>query len=75
MAKQKSELVNSKGKSVLKAQTVMSRGLLIAEYYINIKIKKRRQEKDDGEPKLIEKMFPIYVATSHFESLDGKGFK
>ena len=63
----------------------MSRGLLIAEYYINIKIKqpkkKSDQKKQEGlyeeeeeQPEVIEKMFPLYIATSHFESLDNPGF-
>ena len=67
-------LKNNKGKAVLKAQTVMSRGLLIAEFYINLKVKQKKTKETD-EPAIIEKMFPIYVATSHFESLDAAGFK
>lgn len=47
----------------LSAQTQMGRALLIAEYFVCIKNKA-----DNGV--VHEKLYPIYIATSHFESMD-----
>lgn len=41
----------------------MGRGCLVAEYYLQIK-----QMKEGGV--VAERLYPFYVATSHFESLD-----
>ena len=43
----------------------MGRALLIAEYYIQVKHKK----KVNGEIIQKEVLYPVYVANSHFESL------
>ena len=42
----------------------MGRCLLIAEYFISVKNK-------DGNGKETSETYPIYIATSHFESLEG----
>lgn len=56
----------------------MSRALLIAEYFILVRQKISEVEKDnknlnismiDGEY-FVDKLYPYYIATSHFESLE-----
>jgi hypothetical protein len=50
----------------LKATSEQGRALLIAEYYINVKQKIKSEQNEILE---VNKIFPLYVATSHFESL------
>ena len=40
----------------------MGRALLIAEYYIQTKAKNGKETED--------RLYPVYIATSHFESLN-----
>jgi hypothetical protein len=44
----------------------MGRCLLIAEYFISVKHKNSENDK-----KSEDKIYPIYIATSHFESMEG----
>ena len=54
----------------------MSRCLLIAEYYINVKQKPPKGEEDEqSSKKLVDKLYPLYIATSHFESLSNRKFR
>jgi endonuclease/exonuclease/phosphatase family metal-dependent hydrolase len=72
-------LVDSNGKAILKAGSLMGRALLIAEYFVNISSKnvdiQKNPEKVSELPKKIERLFPLYIATSHFESLDHSNFR
>jgi hypothetical protein len=45
----------------------MGRALLIAEYYIQTKAK-NGEEKED-------RLYPVYIATSHFESLSDEAYR
>jgi hypothetical protein len=45
----------------------MGRALLISEYYIQTKAKNQQEIED--------RLYPLYIATSHFESLDGDKFR
>ena len=60
----------------------MSRALLIAEYFIQVRHKlKENQETNDLNLSMvdgayfIDKLYPFYVATSHFESLETPQFR
>lgn len=63
-------VLNNKGKAVLKATTDMGRAILIAEFYINVSFKNDKQLIAKGGPAITEKLYPLYIATSHYESLD-----
>lgn len=65
------QLVNNKGKAVLQAKTQMGRALLIAEFFINVTYKNwNRKDINTQLPQIVEKLYPVYVVTSQFESSD-----
>jgi len=70
-------------KDLLLARTEMGRALLIAEYFIQVRQKVDESEKNKNAANLsmidgayyMDKLYPFYISTSHFESLEVPAYR